>query len=262
MQKILELAESQVGYLEKATNSSLEHMTANSGRSNYTKYARDYALQGWGNYQAQPWCAMFVSWLFLKVYDKSCDDIMKHFSYCPTGVNQFKARGQWVISAPQAGDIIMFTNGKEAYHVGIVTNADSDRVYTIEGNTSSASGVVANGGGVAKKSYALGYNGILGYGRPNYKNAESEDEIMLKELIEKHGEEKVKGALEYMAKNGAPMIYNYVDDNMPDWAKPTIVKLMDKGYLSGGEAGLGLTDEMLRLLVINDRAGVYGANDK
>jgi hypothetical protein len=53
------------------------------------------------------------------------------------------------------------------------------------------------------------------------------------------------------------MIYNYIDDNMPEWARPTIQKLVDKGYLQGNENGLNLTDELLRILVINDRAGLY-----
>lgn len=55
------------------------------------------------------------------------------------------------------------------------------------------------------------------------------------------------------------MIYNYIDDNMPEWARPTIQKLVDKGYLKGDEDGkLDLTDEMLRMFVVNDRAGLYG----
>ena len=55
------------------------------------------------------------------------------------------------------------------------------------------------------------------------------------------------------------MIYAWVDDNMPEWARPTITKLMQKGYLKGDEEGkLNLDDEMLRILVINDRAGLYG----
>lgn len=45
---------------------------------------------------------------------------------------------------------------------------DANRVYTIEGNTSSASGVIPNGGAVAYKSYQLNYNRIAGYGRPKY----------------------------------------------------------------------------------------------
>ena len=59
-------------------------------------------------------------------------------------------------------------------------------------------------------------------------------------------------------KLNSKMIYNYVDDNMPEWAKPTVQKMMDKGFLKGDENGcLGLTDELLRVFVINDRAGVY-----
>ena len=55
------------------------------------------------------------------------------------------------------------------------------------------------------------------------------------------------------------MIYAWVDDNMPAWAKPTITKLMSKGYLKGDEESkLNLDDSMLRMLVINDRAGLYG----
>ena len=56
-----------------------------------------------------------------------------------------------------------------------------------------------------------------------------------------------------------PMIYNYIDKNMPEWARPTIQKLVDKGALVGNENGeLGLTDSDLKQLVINDRLGVYG----
>ncbi len=58
-------------------------------------------------------------------------------------------------------------------------------------------------------------------------------------------------------EENTPMIYNYIDNNMPEWARPTIQKLVDKGFLKGDENGLNLTEEMLRLLVINDRAGLY-----
>lgn len=54
-----------------------------------------------------------------------------------------------------------------------------------------------------------------------------------------------------------PMIYNYIDDNMPDWARPTIQKLVDKGLLNGNDEGLNLNDDLIRMLVINDRAGIY-----
>ena len=52
--------------------------------------------------------------------------------------------------------------------------------------------------------------------------------------------------------------YNSVSA-VPAWAKPTVEKLTRKGWLLGDEHGkLDLTEELLRTLVINDRAGIYG----
>ena len=53
--------------------------------------------------------------------------------------------------------------------------------------------------------------------------------------------------------------YDYIDGNMPVWAVRTITKLVDKGYLKGDDEGkLNLTEDMMRLYVVNDRAGLYG----
>ena len=54
-----------------------------------------------------------------------------------------------------------------------------------------------------------------------------------------------------------PMIYNYIDENMPEWARPTIQKLVTKGYIKGDENGLGLTYDMLKILVILDRNNLF-----
>lgn len=52
-------------------------------------------------------------------------------------------------------------------------------------------------------------------------------------------------------------IYNWTVE-VPEWARPTVQKLLDKGYLAGNEKGeLGLTETAIKLLVINDRAGLY-----
>ena len=65
--------------------------------------------------------------------------------------------------------------------------------------------------------------------------------------------------LEELRNTAKSVIYDYVDDNMPEWARPTIQKLVDKGLLKGDEEGkLGLTEDLMRMLIINDRAGVYG----
>ena len=53
-------------------------------------------------------------------------------------------------------------------HTGLVYKVDNLQVYTVEGNTSSAKGVVSNGGCVRLKSYKLTSSSIDGYGRPAY----------------------------------------------------------------------------------------------
>lgn len=68
----------------------------------------------------------------------------------------------------------------------------------------------------------------------------------------------IKGLSDRLEKVEKPMIYNYIDVNMPEYARQTIQKLMDKGYLKGDSSGnLNLTDEMLRTLVILDRSGSF-----
>lgn len=46
-------------------------------------------------------------------------------------------------------------------------------------------------------------------------------------------------------------------EEIPNWAKATVSKLVLKGVISGTKDGLNLTDDMLRILVINDRMGLY-----
>lgn len=43
----------------------------------------------------------------------------------------------------------------------------------------------------------------------------------------------------------------------PDWAQPTIEKMIDKGYLKGTGSDLDLSLDMVRIFIINDRAGLY-----
>ncbi len=47
--------------------------------------------------------------------------------------------------------------------------------------------------------------------------------------------------------------------DIPDWARGTIEKLTRKGFLKGEDGALNLEHNALRNLVINDRAGLYGA---
>lgn len=75
------------------------------------------------------------------------------------------------------------------------------------------------------------------------------------ELIEKQNKEiaAIKAAI------GGTMIYNYIDENMPDWAAPAVRAAVYSGAVQGsGENGeLGLTYKDLCQIVREHRAGLY-----
>ena len=165
------MAEAEVGYLEKKSNSNLDSKTANAGSGNYTKYWRDMdkSLQG------SAWCDCFVSWCFKQAYGASANTILcggLHCFYTPDSAQYYKNCGRWY-AKPQRGDQIFFRNSERICHTGIVYKVDSSKVYTIEGNTSAGSQVIPNGGAVCKKSYDLSNSRIAGYGRPKYSSSSS-----------------------------------------------------------------------------------------
>lgn len=167
--KLISIAEGEVGYLEKKSNSQLDSKTANAGSGNYTKYWRDLKP----SYQGQAWCDAFVDWCFTKAYGASAAKSLECGGntsyYTPTSAQCYKAKGQYHRGSDvKVGDQIFFKNSSRICHTGIVVGVSGSLITTIEGNTSGASGVVANGGGVCKKTYKMGHDRIDGYGRPDY----------------------------------------------------------------------------------------------
>ena len=174
--ELIKIAEAEVGYLEKKSNSNLDSKTGNAGYNNYTKYARDLYNAGYynGNKNGYAWCDVFVDWLFYQLCNKDAKKAQSMICQsgplgagCYYSMGYYKSAGRFFYT-PKVGDQIFFGAGGDAEHTGVVYAVDSSYVYTIEGNTSSASGVVANGGGVFKKSYSRNYYKIVGYGRPYY----------------------------------------------------------------------------------------------
>ena len=49
------------------------------------------------------------------------------------------------------------------------------------------------------------------------------------------------------------------EEAVPEWGRATIEKLTKRGLLRGEDGKLALTDEMLRVFVVLDRAGAFGA---
>lgn len=169
---------------------------------------------------AYPWCMVFVQWVF----DRASVKLPTRTASCGALMRAAQAAGCWVTKGYRPGDVVIydFPGGAATDHCGIVEAVDDSRVSAIEGNTSAASD--ADGGAVERRARRLSL--IAGAVRPTFDEEVEE------------------------------MRYNTVAE-CPDWARETVQKLIDKGYLSGDGQSLDLSRDMVRILVIQDRAGSF-----
>lgn len=136
MNKIIKVAEDEIGTLESPMG------------TNKTKYGKWFGLDG------QPWCAMFVSW----VYNKAGIVLPKigfskpGYAGCQTAYAYFK-KHKMITTTPVEGDIVLFDwNADGRYdHTGIfVKHLSKTSFESIEGNTSTVN--QSNGGEVMKRT--------------------------------------------------------------------------------------------------------------
>ena len=179
--KVIKIATNEVGYLEKSKSAYQKNpdiiyeKTAGAGQDNVTKY-------GFEMHKIYPsvmdfpaaWCDAFVDWCFYKAYGVTTAKSLIHGNfddYTVASCDMYR-RHNALHNTPKIGDQVFFTKTgtyKGCYHTGLVYNVDNSYFYTIEGNTSNADKVVANGGGVATKKYQLAkYANKVLFGRPNY----------------------------------------------------------------------------------------------
>lgn len=173
MNKLVEVAISQVGYWNKKTNEDLYSNTANkkNGYNGYTKYGAWYGLN------PAAWCGMFISWCGNQA---GClDSVGGKIAYVPYYTQTFQKRGRlharWEYT-PSPGDIVIF--GDEE-HVGIVESVVSGYLYTIEGN--------ANGGCVARNKYKLTSDYITYYCETRIEEGENYPVVEIKQGTYKNG---------------------------------------------------------------------------
>lgn len=174
--KVIEIALAEVGYLEKKSNKNLDSKTANAGSANYTKYGRDmHKLAPSIMDFPAAWCDAFVDWDFVQAYgvEQAKKLLCGGFNdYTPASADLYKKAKRWG-DIPKVGAQIFFKNDTRICHTGLVYAVDKTYVYTVEGNTSGASGVIANGGRVCKKKYKITNSRIAGYGYPKYDEKSS-----------------------------------------------------------------------------------------
>ena len=179
---LVNLALGEVGYLEKNTNANLDSKTGNAGYNNYTKYSNEidtkYPTFYNGRKNGYSWCDVFVDWCFITTFGLTeamrllCQPQKSMGAGCDGSAGYYKSKNRWY-TTPQVGDQVFFKSASYSFaHTGLVVEVTASQIVTVEGNTSGASGVVSNGGGVCKKTYSRSYANIVGYGRPLWSEAQ------------------------------------------------------------------------------------------
>ena len=184
---LIAVALSQLGYQEGAANGAFSGEV--SGGANYVEMSYNMGDLGLGYGGSDyPWCASFVSWCLYQsrctnhaTYSSLCRNHSGDYNYiwkeisCAMWVNQLKGAGYFSYSAgmggsyvPKYGDLVFFKSSSSPSHIGICLYVKDGVLYTVEGNTSDASGLETNGGGVYFKSYSLSSSYLYGFGRLPY----------------------------------------------------------------------------------------------
>ena len=145
--KVLDIAKRELGVAEPR------------GDDKYIRWYND--LTGAGFAMNVAWCAIWVSWVLRSA--EIPEALCPSFASCSVCMKWAKKNNVWKDNnySPLPGDLIMLDwNGKGSpSHVGIVTDTNSETVFTIEGNTSNK---------VAERSYDRDNTQILGYVAINY----------------------------------------------------------------------------------------------
>lgn len=184
---------------------------------------RGYAMQ-----TTDPWCAAFVC---AAAVEAGIGELVPKECSCGQIIELAKRMGIWIeddAHVPMIGDWVLYNwdaaeSGDDtgaADHVGIVAGVLDGKMLVIEGNYDNT---------VKLRRLTINTQTIRGFVCPRYDTLAKEDE-----MVRYHSLEEV-----------------------PAYARGTIEKLTDDGSLRGiAEDDLGLTEELVRILVILDRRGL------
>lgn len=121
-----------------------------------------------GTVAGSPWCGNFANACLMAAGFPS-EPWLKLCSAIEGNAKAAKGGWQWTTS-PRPGDLVLFTVGGAANHVGLVEAVGQRAVVTIEGNTHKDydPGRFWEGYGVFRRHHPAGQSPIRGYARPPY----------------------------------------------------------------------------------------------
>lgn len=163
--RVIAIAEAEVGYHEKASNKDLYDKKKNAGSGNWTKYGVEmHRIQPSNMDIGEAWCDAFVDWCFCQAFTPEIAKkvLCGNFDdYTPNSAALYRKAGRWS-TVPKRGYQAFFQNSERICHTGLVYHFDGKRFYTIEGNADNE---------VRKKSWSVGDPYVAGFGMPLYSAA-------------------------------------------------------------------------------------------
>ena len=149
--QVIDVARAEVGYREGFSGGHW---------NNIQKYSGEVAGLQWSN--GQPWCDVFVCWVFTKAglgsFPVSADT--------SASTVQWKSKRRWSDYPAISAQVMFGANGGNV-HTGIVYKYDDTFIYTVEGNTNVNGS--SEGDGVYLKKHARLDAYVYGYGYPEYE---------------------------------------------------------------------------------------------
>ena len=184
---------------------------------------RGYIMTG-----SDPWCAAFVS---AAAVEAGIEELFPLECSCGRIIEKARSMGIWAEEdalVPQIGDWILYNGDGAASgddtgapdHIGIVVGVADGQISVVEGNYDNS---------VKLRRISVNDRRIRGFVCPRYDS---------------------------LASEGAAERYHTLDQ-VPEYARETIRKLTADGSLRGVSGDdLGLSEDLIRILVILDRRGL------
>ena len=143
IEELITLAKTQIGVAE------------NPPGSNSVIYNQQY----YGSDVRQPWCVVFIWWLFneLGIGTNFCGGLKT--AYCPYVENFARNNGQWVTSGYKPGDLVLYDwdGDGTADHIGLIIGVNGNVLNTIEGNCSDCVSEMFRSTGSVRGAYRPAY---------------------------------------------------------------------------------------------------------
>lgn len=183
--------------------------------------------RGYAMGENDPWCAAFASAVAVLA---GVGELLPLECSCAKIIEKAEKMAVWVEDdsyVPEEGDWILYNwdaaqTGDDTGspdHVGVVIGVENGHILAVEGNYGNA---------VKLRRIPVDAQQIRGFVCPKIQSAVQEDPARMHTMEE-----------------------------VPEYARPTIEKLVSDGSLKGvAEHDLGLSEEMIRILVILDRRGI------